>query len=155
MNTSVRRGAFVVVLVLSAACGKSGPTAPSRGTPPAAVSQPAPAPPASDFPAAVGPSRTFVFDHELDRAVSDYTKTSRFVLYDNGAFVLQFPGIGEYRGRCAAVDGVISFEWQGWTDAGPSGATGTLTDDSLVVHYNLIMELSDFEDAAYKLTDPQ
>jgi hypothetical protein len=35
-----------------------------------------------------GPSRTFTFNHELSFPVSGYTKQSRFVLYDDGAFVL-------------------------------------------------------------------
>jgi hypothetical protein len=32
---------------------------------------------------------------------------------------------------------------------GPWGAIGTLQDGTLTVRYNLVMELSDFEDAAY------
>jgi hypothetical protein len=47
---------------------------------------------------------------------------------------------------------VITFEWEGWSVAGPWGATGTITDGVLTVKYNLIMQLSDFEDAAYRLT---
>jgi hypothetical protein len=96
-----------------------------------------------------GPSRTFTFDHELSYPVRDYTKNSRFVLYDNGAFVLQYVGRGEYRGRYAEDKGVITFEWDGWSVAGPWGATGALSDDSLSVRYNLIMQLSDFEDGVY------
>jgi len=42
-----------------------------------------------------GASRTFLFDRELSYRVNDYTKMSRFVLYDNGAFVLQYPSLGE------------------------------------------------------------
>jgi hypothetical protein len=100
-----------------------------------------------------GPSRTFIFDRELSYRVSDYTRTSRFVLYDNGAFVLQYPSLGEggYRGRYTDANGVITFEWEGWSVAGPWGATGTLKGDSLTVQYNLIMQLTDFEDAVYVL----
>ncbi len=63
-----------------------------------------------------GPSRTFFFDRELSYPVSDYTKKSQFVLYDNGAFVLQYPSLGEggYRGGYKDANGVITFEWEGW-----------------------------------------
>jgi hypothetical protein len=101
-----------------------------------------------------GPSRTFVFDRELSYRVSDYTQKSRFVLYDNGAFVLQYPSLGDrgYRGGYADASGVIAFEWEGWSATGPWGATGTLKDDSLTVQYNQVMQLTDFEDSVYLRT---
>jgi hypothetical protein len=49
------------------------------------------------------------------------------------------------------ANGVITFEWEGWSVAGPWGATATISDDSLSVEYNLIMQLTDFEDAVYVL----
>ena len=102
-----------------------------------------------------GPSRTFVFDRELSYPVSDSTKRSRFVLYDNSAFVLQVGGAAGssngYRGRYTDANGVVTFEWEGWSAAGPWGATGTLTGDALTVRYNVIMQLTDFEDAVYVL----
>jgi hypothetical protein len=151
MNTCVGRGAVVVLLVLVAACGSSGPTSPTELNPPSAFPPPAPRP-ATVFPPLSGPSRTFIFDRELSSRVSDYTRKSRFVLYDNGAFVLQYTSlIGEYRGRYTEVNGVIVFEWEGWSVAGAWGATGTIKGESLTVQYNLIMQLSDFEDAVYTL----
>lgn len=72
---------------------------------------------------------------------------------DNGGFVLQYAGLGfEYRGGYAETKGAIAFEWEGWSAAGPWGATGTLKGDSLTVQYNLIMQLTDFEDAVYTAT---
>jgi hypothetical protein len=67
------------------------------------------------------PSRTFFFDRELSYPVSDYTKKSRFVLYDNGAFVLQYLSLGEggYRGGYKDANGVIVFEWEGWNMVRP------------------------------------
>ena len=105
------------------------------------------------FPPLSGPSRTFVFDRELSYRVSDYTKMSRFVLYDNGAFVLQYPSLGQggYRGGYKDANGVTTFEWEGWSVAGPWGASGTLEGDALTVQYNQMMQLSDFEDAVYVL----
>jgi hypothetical protein len=68
--------------------------------------------------------------------------------------VLQFPSVGEggYRGGYEQVNGVITFEWEGWNVAGPWGATGTLSGDVLTVRYNEIMLQTDFEDAVYVLT---
>ena len=151
MTTTVRRGTVAVLLVLFAACGSSAPTSPTGTNQPSAALSSTPPPPIS-FPPSSGPSRTFIFEHELSYRVSDYTKQSRFVLYDNGAFVLQYVGLGgEYRGAYREANGVIAFEWEGWSVAGPWGATGTIKGDSLTVRYNLIMQLTDFEDAVYTL----
>jgi ABC-type transport system substrate-binding protein len=148
MNTTARLGA-VVLLVLSAACGSSGLTS-STGTSPTAA-LPLPTPPRTFSPLS-GPSRTFIFDRELSYRVTAYTRESRFVLYDNGAFVLQYVGLGlEYRGGYTEENGRIAFEWEGWSAAGPWGATGAVQGDSLTVQYNLIMQLTDFEDAVYAL----
>jgi hypothetical protein len=100
-----------------------------------------------------GPARVFAFDRALSYPVSEYTRTSRFVLYDNGAFVLQYPSLGElgYRGQHKHENGVIAFDWEGWSVAGPWGATGALKGDSLTVQYNLIMQMTDFEDGVYTL----
>ena len=150
MNTTVRRGAGVFLVVLSTACGSSGPTSPTATPQPLPVPAPT-APPTKTFPPLSGPSRTFTFDRELSYRVSDYTRKSSVVLYDNGAFVLRFSGPGEYRGGYTVSNGVITFEWEGWNVAGPWGATGTIRGDSLTVEYNLIMQLTDFEDAVYAL----
>jgi hypothetical protein len=150
MNTTVHRGAAVFLVVLSTACGSAGPTTPTAIRQPLPVPAPT-APPTRTFPPLSGPSRTFVFDHELAYAVRDYTRKSRIVLYDNGAFVLRYEGIGDYRGGYTVANGVITFEWEGWSAAGPWGATGTIRGDSLTVEYNFIMQLTDFEDAVYAL----
>jgi hypothetical protein len=152
MHPSVRRGAVIVLLVLSAACGGSAPTSPTGTSQPPAVPSPAPGSPRA-FPPLTGPSRTFAFGRELSYPVTDYTRQSRFVLYDNGAFVLQYGGvIGDYRGGYTEANGVITFEWEGWSVAGVWGATGTIRDDTMTVQYNLVMQLSDFEDAVYART---
>jgi hypothetical protein len=154
MNTTSLRCAVVVgLLLLSAACAGSGLTAPMAATQPPALPAPTPTPPAPpSFPPLSGPSRTFIFDHALSYPVSDYTKKSRFVLYDNGAFVLQYPSVGaNYRGGYTEAN-VIDFQWEGTSVAGPWGATGTRKGDSLTVQYNQIMQLTDFEDAVYALT---
>ena len=151
MYTAISRGTLVSLVLLSIACGGSTPTAPTASSQRSAAPSP-PVPPSSNFPAVSGPSRTFTFDRELTYGVSGYTKQSRFVLYDNGAFALQYVSLGiEYRGGYTESNGVITFQWEGWSIAGAWGATGTLKDGSLTVQYNLIMQLSDFEDAVYGL----
>jgi len=150
MHSTLRRGAIVVLCVLGAACGSSGPTSPTGTSQAPALPSPTP-PPATNFPPLSGASRTFAFDRELSYRVSDYTKKSRLVLYDNGAFVLHYPSVGEggYRGGYEDANGAVAFEWEGWSVVGPWGATGTLKGDSLTLQYNQIMQWNDFEDAVY------
>ena len=153
MNTTVRRGAAAFLVVLCTACGSSAPTSPTvvPQPQPQPIPTPTPSPPRT-FPPLSGPSRTFVFDHELTYPVRDYTKRSRIVLYDNGAFVLRYDGLGDYRGGYMESNGVVSFDWEGWSAAGPWGASGTLEKTSLTIQFNFIMQLTDFEDAVYVLT---
>lgn len=148
MNAAVRCGAFVAVLALASACMDSvTPTTPAAATP-------AP-PPVSEFPAVSRPARIYLFARELSYPVRDATTGSRYVLYDDGTFALQYLRSRvsfEYRGTYADANGLITFEWEGWSVAGPWGATGSLGDNSLTVRYNLIMELDDFENAVYLRT---
>lgn len=99
-----------------------------------------------------GRSITYLFSGQLSFPVSGFTTRSRYVLYDNGAFALHYEGIqfvyvGAYRpdedGRIYldfGADGAVN---------GYSDAWGTLNDGLLEVRYNLLMQHSDFEDAAY------
>ena len=152
MLTLNRRGTFVGLLVLSTACGGRGLVTPTPVGPPVVATPPAP--PRTSFPPLSGPSRTFTFDKALAYGVRDYTKQSRFVLYDTGGFALQYASLGgEYRGGYTEANGVITFAWEGWSTAGPWLATGTLKGGSLTVQYNFIMMMSDFEDAVYRLTE--
>jgi hypothetical protein len=148
MLTIPARTIVVVLVAFLAAC--SAESMPTMSTVPVT---PTPVRPVSNFPPLIGPSRTFVFDQEAGHPVNIGTEQSRFVLYDNGAFVLRYPnlvGVG-YRGSYETTNGTIAFEWEGWSTAGSWGATGTLNGDRLTVRYNLIMQLSDFEDAIYRL----
>ena len=143
------RLALVSAVGIGAACADSrSPTMPSPPT--ASLPRPEPA-----FPAVTRPARVFSFSRELNYAVSGYTVGSRFVLYDDGGFALQYlqsAGSSEYRGTYVENGRSINFAWEGWSAAGPWGATGELTGDLLAVRYNLIMELSDFENAVYVRT---
>jgi hypothetical protein len=152
IKTAIRRAALVGLLTLSAACAGSQPMVPTAPTSTPSVSV-QPTPPRRSFPPLSGAFRTFAFERETAYRVREYTKQSRFLLYDNGAFALQYVSLGgDYRGGYTESNGVITFEWEGWNISGPWGATGTLQDGRLSVHYNDIMMWSDFEDAAYVLT---
>lgn len=81
---------------------------------------------------------------------------SRYVFYDNEAFVLQrlqaWPGrssLHEYAGTRSQADSVITFSFHGdsrWL------ATGTMRGDTLIVQYNTVTEFSVFEDGVYLLS---
>jgi hypothetical protein len=155
MAMAMFKYACVVLLLISAsACSSNNPSPSGPSSTPPTPTASVPSPPAlppTNFPALSGLSRTFTFDHELPTyRLRDYTKQSRFILYDNGAFALKYASLGiEYRGGYTESNGVITFQWEGWSTAGAWGAIGTLADGSLTVQYNLIMQLSDFEDAVY------
>jgi hypothetical protein len=101
------------------------------------------------FPPLSGPSRTFVFDRELSDPVSDGTKETRFVLYDNGAVALQYVDDGfQYHGRYTQIGNAITLAWNDvWT------ARAILIDGSLTVRYDFPMEMDGFEDAVYIETE--
>ena len=149
MSTTVHRGAVVILLVLSAACSRSVPTSPTGTNPsstPTVTVPPASQTPSTSFPPLSGAARTFVFERANYR-VAGYTEKSRFVLYDNGAFALQYLNLEvQYRGSYTQENGLISFTWAdccGWD------ATARLEGDSLKVQFGLRMQMSDFEDAVY------
>jgi hypothetical protein len=92
-------------------------------------------------------------------APRDHTSNSRFVLYDNGAFLLQYPpsrfGDGRFPGAYRDASGIIMFLFRSssgrsvdeeWDDA-----TGTVNGDSLTIQYRESMHHADFEDAVYML----
>jgi hypothetical protein len=153
-----RRTAVVALLVCVVACEHSPPFSPSRVSQPPPTPSPGPAPPRTPitFPPLSGPSRTFVFDCELAYPVRDFTKQSRFVLFDNGAFVLEYPSLA-YRlpGQYRATDSVLMFlfEFQGRTvDEAWNDATGRFQGDSLTIEFDLLMQHSDYENAVYVLS---
>jgi hypothetical protein len=152
MTTVLRSAALVALLVLASGCADAGtPTAPS-----APIGQPAP--PSSGFPAVSRPARIYLFAAELSYPVSDWTRRSRYVLYDDGAFTLQFLGSAApaegYRGTYTQSNGRITLYWESnqrsllpWRPA-----AAEISGDSLAVTYDAIMTLDDFEDAVYMLS---
>ena len=106
-----------------------------------------------EFPALTRSGVVYVAAPELYASVGhDIHLQSRYALYDDGTFELQFVGAGQsfqYLGRWTRADSLVTFDWDGWSLAGPWGATGALEGDRLVVKYNSVMMMSDFVDGAY------
>ena len=144
---------LLAISLIAACSGPSTPLTPTVVNP--AVNTP-PAPVAPNFPPVDRPARIYNFAGSVSPTGSGsgnltwYTVASRFVLFDDKTFVLQYPHV-EYRGTYTQQGSALVFGWEGWSSAGPWGATGTIVEDSLTVHYNTVMMLSDFEDARYKL----
>jgi len=99
------------------------------------------------------PARIYVSPAPLNYPLQPYTVGSRFVLYDHGMFALQYGGPLEYRGTYKEANGVVTFEFEGWSVAGSWGATGSIVDKTLTVRFNLVMQMADFEDAIYTLVE--
>jgi hypothetical protein len=49
---------------------------------------------------------------------------------------------------------VLVFHYNAWSAAGALGARGTLRGDTLLLRYNIIMQLTDFEDGVYVRVPP-
>ena len=140
---------------VSTACRDSlPPTEPGFSQPPPPVTDP----PArwEPFPQTTRPGRIYRGDDSI-YALFDFSHqgrlASRYVLYEDATFALQFVsprfGFFEYAGEYAQVDSLIDFAFDGWSTAGPWEATGTLRGDSLIVEYNDVMWWSDFINGTY------
>jgi hypothetical protein len=157
MNAAVRCGILGALLMVSSACsGDAGsPTAPTPrpGSNPPLTPDPVPQAPA--FPPVTGPARIYVADASDYSPMHGSLLASRYVLYDNGPFALQYASVNypffEYLGGYRTDGNRITFYfgWEGWSSAGPSGATGWLTEEFLDVRYNLMMQHADFVNGLY------
>jgi hypothetical protein len=79
------------------------------------------------------------------------TVGTRFVLYDDGTFTLQYGTRFEYAGTYSEADAEVRFTFDVYRKKLEVGAIGTLTEDTLTVRYDPYMSMSDFEDAVYTL----
>jgi hypothetical protein len=99
------------------------------------------------------PARVYASAAPLNHPLAPWTVASRFVLYDDGMFVLQYGGPTDYPGTYKEANGSVTFEFQGWSTAGSWDATGTIVGTTLTVRFNIVMQMSDFEDASYTLIE--
>ena len=141
--SSVRRLAIALLTLIAPACGGSELATVPVVQPPLVV-------PTRPTPPPTGPFRTFVFERGLWPNVHGYTNSSQFLLYDNGAFALVYSSELRYLGRYVEEDTILSMTWDGWSVAGPWGATALRSGERLTVLFNLVMQMSDFEDAIYR-----
>jgi len=146
LKQATRCLALIGLLALVASCRDASlPTPPAEPPAPSLAGGPPPEP--TPFP---GPG-VYAFTSTQGVPVQWYTSGSRYVLNDDGSFVLQYPHV-EYRGTYNVNGGQVIFHWEGWSVAGAWGATGMFHGNSLTVNYNLIMMHSDFEDGVYVKT---
>jgi hypothetical protein len=149
--------AIVAALFLSASCSnRVTPTAPDQPPPstPTARVPPLPPIPESDFPPVPQSARIYLFASGLSSTVREWTDGSRYVLYEDGTFALQYlrsRGAFEYRGTYTEANAVFTFHWEANQNVSAPWrpATGTVTGDALTVRYDAIMILDDFENAIY------
>lgn len=140
--------ACAMVLSIVAACHDALPPtlAVDRQPVPGPVPGPVPVPPVTvrdTFPTL---TRSDAIVYALSTARS-IPLDSRYVLYGDSTFALQYTRIGEYTGRYSRTDSLVSLVFN--ANAGRWYATALLRDDCLVVRYNIDMALSDFEDGDY------
>lgn len=149
MSLPVRTFVLIALAGLTVACGDS-----TRPLPTGDGVQMLPLPPIPPFPAVTRAATIYLGPDSLYSAnrAAGFELHSRYVLYDDDTFALQTIGIqgfGEFTGRYARADSIVTFDWDGWSTAGPWGATGTFRGDSLVVKYNPVMQMTDFIDGTY------
>ena len=78
---------------------------------------------------------------------------SWFTFNSDGRFVLGYSEASRadlaYTGRYSRVGPVVSLKFDAWSAAGPMEATAILGPDTLKVKFNVVMQLTDFEDGDY------
>ena len=132
---------LLAAFVLCSACSPAWPTVPTRST---ATIEPTFVISATPLPGAL---RTFVFQRELAPPALAYTRASKFILSDTGAFALDLAGRGESRGTYQQTGTTLTFHFGAWF------ATGVLDGNTLTVRYDAYTQMADFEDAIYVLKE--
>lgn len=144
---AVRRSAIFVLAALSVMCDRiDRPTAPTSTASPPVSTAPPPRP--AEHPPIIGPATVYDFSGPLSYSVRGFTTTSRYVLYDNGTFALQYIGF-EYPGSYEKDGGTVRFLFFPCPCDERSQAIGTLNGELLEVRYSEMMQHSDFENATY------
>ena len=112
------------------------------------------------YPALTRPGAVYTQQSEETAAEVAYhgTLTSRYVIYDDGSFDLQYVsgnfGFFSYAGTHTESGMVVTLNFRdGNAATGPWVATGTLSGNQMNVKYNLSAGLADFEDAVYLRVD--
>ena len=153
MTAVVRCGTLVGLLVFCVACD-GRPTAPGS-LPPRPSTFPTPLTP--PLPPLSGPSTTYHFLAPLDYPLvsGSHTPTSKYVLYDNGAYSFRYESLGvTYTGSYQREDGRIIFDPAAARPGAEPPTIGTLNGDLLEVRYSFWVRVgADFENAVYQRTE--
>ena len=144
------------VISLMTGCNSSPPTAPAPLPPGPATPTPGPTSGTFSFPELTRPATVYLQAEPDAFVYNNRGLKSRYVLYDDGTFALQFADVDgkvyEYLGRYLLAGADVSFAFWQESLAGPYGATATIAGDRLSVRYSDIMHESDFIDAVYVRT---
>ena len=143
-----RRTMFAALVAFAVACmdtnGPPGsPTAPPAGQPTPTPQSPYPPPP--DI---TGPAVLYVRASPSSYGSDAYLMS----LGADSAFVIELPNgplSWGWAGRYERRDSVVIFHYNAWSAAGALGATGIVRGDTMFLKYNVIMQLTDFEDGMY------
>jgi len=139
-------------MCLAAACIACGSGERIVG-PPAA--QPSPV---AHFPALAHPGTIYGEQDGLYASFfpSQSSLISRYVVYDDGSFELQFisgtRGFFSYAGTYTKSGADLTLNFADGDSAGPWDGTATLSGDQMNVKYNSVMMLADFIEGVYKKT---
>lgn len=159
MRGTFRIAAGIALLVWTAACRDAAVGGPTGVVPDTTMLDRPVVPPAALVwvgfgpkpPTFTGPYRVFNFAAPAGHPVGRFTQKSRYVLYDDGAFFLEFFEYWSpsrfYSGVYQENEGTINFDWRG--RVGDWAATGVEANGRLTVKYNWEMGMIDFEDAVY------
>ena len=112
--------------------------------------------PAPPFPELSKPGTIYVELTPAPEFTPGLHSASRYVLYDDGTFGLQTSSAlqqYEFSGRYTRADSLVTFDWDGWSAAGPWKASAIMRGDQLIVTYGEIMTMTDFVDATYVRLD--
>jgi len=111
------------------------------------LNAPAVRPPSLEFPALTRPGQEFRL---LVTPTDSRQLITRYVLYDDGTFALQYLDeakyFGEYVGTYTRRDSTVNLVW----DSDEMIATGTLLGDELRVRYNYFLQLQGWRDETYR-----
>lgn len=148
--TRVRVRVFPWSLVVTVCLGLAGCQESLLEPPPYAGGEPPPGPlpPVPGFPPVAGAAGIY------DRISASFIPGgSRYVLNDDSRFSLQYVrpdwGFFEYRGKYSRSGSLLTFDFDASNLAGAWQADGIVSGDSLIVKYNIVMQLADFEDGVY------
>lgn len=151
MRAILRRAMVRATVVLAlVSCSEPGLSPPLEREPPMTLPPAPPLPATPAFPALTKPGEIYLSTEGPSEATSNYI--SRYILYEDNSFDLQYVGPGmslSYPGRYLLFGSVIMLDWHEFNPIGNWGASGTLNGNTLVVQYNIYMQLSDFIDGTY------